>query len=334
MKRHILAGIVLALVFSFTCLMSVGLAESDQRFYKFAAAGVASAWFPLGATLSTLVTDQVEGIVMTTTFGGAVANAKMVDADPRVMGFSFGGKAYDAYHGLKPFKKKRQNLRGLFSVAPWVLQIAVPAASPYRSLKDVIDAVRSGKRLKISPSRIGFGTEVTVRRLFRAYGLSYDEIKKRGSTLYFVDRKEQAQLMQNRQLDVLFTSSPPVHPILLQIEARIPVRCIAIEPEIINYMVSHYAGYVKPVIPAGKLKAQKETVQTIGEIMFAMCHKDVPAEDAYAVTKTFWENVDQFKRVLPSIAPYLDPRNPVKGIAIPLHPGALKYYREKGISIP
>jgi len=323
MRKSTFLSLILLLV-----IMVSNSANADQKFYKFGAADVASAWFPLGSALSTLVTDQVKGVVLTTTFGGAVKNANVVNDNPQNMGFSFGGTTYDAFNGLPPFKSKKQNIRGMFTVGPWVLQIAARADSGNNSIREMIK-----KKLIWSPSEIGFGTEIAARRVFRAYGTDYEKLKKEGSTLLFVGRKEQSHLMQNRQLDCLFTMSPPPHPILIELETFMPIHCLALEPEVLNTLLTKYHGYIDVTIPAGCTKAQKQAVKTIGEVMYAICHKDVPNDVAYAVTKTFWENQKQIEAAFPAIKRYLDPQKPVRGITVPLHPGAVKYYKEKNIKI-
>ena len=103
---------------------------------------------------------------------------------------------------------------------------------------------------------------------------------------------------------------------------------------LLDTMATKY-GMEKWVIPAGAYKGVTKDVTTVGYSGGFYCSKDLPEDLVYRITKALWENVERFVEVAPvSYKGQIKIENALRGTVLPLHPGALKFYREKGLQIP
>ena len=94
---------------------------------------------------------------------------------------------------------------------------------------------------------------------------------------------------------------------------------------------AQYPWYVKYTIPAGTYPNQKEAVQTTAIKMLMFCRGDLSEDTVYQLTKSFWEHIDELGKSQKNLKG-LKPADAVKDIAdVPLHPGAVKYYKEIGV---
>jgi TRAP-type uncharacterized transport system substrate-binding protein len=99
-------------------------------------------------------------------------------------------------------------------------------------------------------------------------------------------------------------------------------------------MIEKYPGIGPAVIEGGIYKNYPETLKTIGFPCVFATRKGLSADIVYRITKVFWENYKQTWKVNPNFEPQIKPENAIAGMALPLHLGAYKYYKEKGYTIP
>jgi TRAP transporter TAXI family solute receptor len=94
-----------------------------------------------------------------------------------------------------------------------------------------------------------------------------------------------------------------------------------------------YSLWTRWVIDAGTYPNQDEPINTIAQPNFLLVHEDIPEDVVYQVTKTIYENLP-FLRNIHKATAVMSLENAIKGLPMPLHPGAIRYYREQGINIP
>ena len=134
--------------------------------------------------------------------------------------------------------------------------------------------------------------------------------------------------MKNRQLDATLISAGLGVAAVRDLSVAVKIVLIAVPPDAVGRIGD--AAYQPAVIPAKTYEGQTTDVQTVAIQNFLVTHEGVPTDTIYKMTKSMWENVDQLYAAH-SAAKAMKKENAAKGMPLPLHPGAEKYYKEAGL---
>jgi TRAP transporter TAXI family solute receptor len=214
------------------------------------------------------------------------------------------------------FAQPLDKLRGVAAIYPNFIQIVATADSGITDLEGL-----KGRALSVGAPKSG--TELNARAIFEAAGMSYDDL---GKTEY-LPFAESVELMKNRQLDATLQSAGLGVASIKDLAASVPISMVAVPPEIVEELG---APYVAATIPAGTYDGQEEDVPTAAVINFLVTHEGVSEETVYQMTKLLFENLPALEAAhVAAQAISLD--DALTGMPIPLHPGAEKFYKEKGL---
>lgn len=251
------------------------------------------------------------------------------DADLAV---GFSTSSYWAYNGLvdyegKPLTSLRALVGGLNR--PHRLGIVCRQDLGITSLKEIKD--KQMKVRLITVQRGGAG-EALARLTLDAYGMSYDDIIKWGGSVNHIDLPVAIQQMQDGQADLMIHNVGYKQPDFTELALRQPVVFLGIEPEIEKFLCENY-GYEPGIkVEKGEFTGVEEDVNTIGYPSTFFASDRMSDELAYTITKAICENKEKLAAAHSSLEVF-DPTQawlPEKNGLIPLHPGAEKYYKEKG----
>jgi hypothetical protein len=318
MKRYLIIAAIVA-----TPLTMNAAPASAETFVRMLSGPAGGSWYPYGAKMMELVGKQIKGVTASSGPGGGVGNAKNVDSKKAELGWTFAQTAYDAYNGRGAFKKKAQNLRFFGNLFPGVMQVAVPANSNIKSYKDF-----ANKRL--SPGKVTFGGNVAFEKLLKLHGITYDAVKKGGGNIHRVSYSDSVALMKDGHIDMFAAMSTAPTSSMIALDFSPGVRFIGLDDNIVDTFVKQNPGFIKFTLAKGTYKNQKEDVKTIAAPTILITHKDVPNEIAYQIAKVIWDNHTELVKVNKFWAS-VKLSDVMAGAAIPSHPGAMKYYREKGV---
>ncbi|MCB1460221.1 MAG: TAXI family TRAP transporter solute-binding subunit, partial [Nitratireductor sp.] len=159
--------------------------------------------------------------------------------------------------------------------------------------------------------------------IFGAMGMSYDDL---GQTEY-LPFGESVELMKNRQLDATLQSAGLGVASIKDLAASIPITMVAVPASVADTLG---APFIARNIPAGTYEGQAEDVPTLAITNILVTHSDVSDEMAYQMTKQLFEHLDEMVATH-AAAKAISLENGPKGIPVPLHPGAERYYKEKGL---
>ena len=162
------------------------------------------------------------------------------------------------------------------------------------------------------------------------YGFNFDTIKKNGGVVHMVSYKESVALMKDGQADVFMAATSVPQASFLELENSPGIRFIGLPAHRLDRIVKNNPGYIKAVIPSSAYKTNAFDIPTLGIVTSAIVHKDLSDDLVYKMSKVFWENHAEFVKVK-SIWKKVLLKDAVNGSAIPIHPGAAKYYKEVGI---
>ena len=153
--------------------------------------------------------------------------------------------------------------------------------------------------------------------------MSYDDLSK----TEYLPFAESVELIKNRQLDATLQSAGLGVASIKDLSTSIDVQMVAVPEDVVNALG---APYIAATIPAGTYGGQDSDVGTVAVVNFLVTHSDVSDELAYQMTKQLFENLPTLEAAHKAAA-QIKLENAVKGMPLPLHPGAERYYKEKGI---
>ena len=300
-------------------LASSALAQK-QQFVNVLTGGQAGVYYPLGVSLAQIYGKAIPNTRSTAQVTKASAeNLNLLQAGRGELGFTLGDALSDAWRGEADagFAKKLDKLRGLSATYNNYIQIVASADSGIKTLADL-----KGKRVSVGAAKSG--TELNARAILKAAGLSYADLGK----VEYLPFGESVELMKNRQLDATLQSAGLGVASIRDLATAVKIVVVPVPADVVAKVGD--AAYQAAVIPANTYTGQTADVPTAAIPNFLVTHAGVSDELAYQMTKAMYENLDTLYAAH-NAAKAIKRENAVKGMPIPLHPGAEKYYREVGV---
>jgi TRAP transporter TAXI family solute receptor len=172
-------------------------------------------------------------------------------------------------------------------------------------------------------ARRGQAPEINARRVFQAAGLSYDTM-----TVQYLPFGESVDLMKSRQLDATLQSAGLGVASIRDLASSMPITIVPVPPKIVAKIGD--PSYLSKPIPAGTYQGQDREVMTVAINNLLMTREGVPADAVYTMTKGMFENIAELTAAH-AAAKGISLERASQGSPVPLHPGAERYYREKGV---
>lgn len=288
-----------------------------------ATGGTAGTYYPLGGAIADVWNTNIPGCnIVAQATGASVENMKLIEKKEAELALIQNDIAEYAATGIEAFEGKPLNSgRGIATLYPEVIQIIVSEDSPVNSIKDI-------KGMRVSVGAPGSGNEANARQILGTLGLTYDDIKP-----FYLSYAESADQFKDGHIDVILLTTGAPNAGIQDVSAVKKIKFISLTEDEIAQIQGKYPFLTPFTMKAGTYSHQDYDVETVAVQAIVITHKDQPDDIIYSLTKTLWENQEYLAQVN-SKAKYMDANDPVKGITIPLHPGAVKYYEEKGIKLP
>jgi TRAP transporter TAXI family solute receptor len=308
--------ILLAAAAALTIVTSARAAD----FINVLTGGTSGVYYPMGVALSQIYGKAIPGAKSSVQATKASAeNLNLLQAGRGELGFSLGDSLSDAWKGDEEagFKTPLKKLRGVAAIYPNYIQIVAAADSGIKTLADL-----KGKRLAVGAPKSG--TELNARAILKGAGLSYKDL----SRVEYLPFGESVELMKNRQLDATLISAGLGVAAVRDLSVAVKIVLLPVSADVVGKIGD--PAYQTAVIPAKTYEGQTSDVQTVAIQNFLVTHEGVPAETVYKMTKSMWENLDQLYAAH-AAAKSMKKEDAVKGMPLPLHPGAEKYYKEASL---
>jgi hypothetical protein len=290
---------------------------------------IGSSWYVQAATIAKILRDKLppKSTIDVLPHGGGIGAAPMIAKGDAEFGLHFNMSSSWAYAGKVAYKEPFQNLRGLVgSVDQFYQAIVVRKGLDITSLKEVKERKIPIRLFTTRPFGAGqFGAGLVLE----AYGMSFDDIKSWGGRVEHTTFTAIIAAFKDRRADIFMHCISKGHPATTEISVSAPVKFLSVEPEIIKEMQGY--GYTAAVLPKGSFKGQDNDAHLPGLSTNVITNTDMADELAYLITKTICENKDALVKGHRAFEPFV-PEDAWKRdlVGLPLHPGAEKYYREKG----
>ncbi|WP_093394569.1 TAXI family TRAP transporter solute-binding subunit [Thermodesulforhabdus norvegica] len=313
---------VFAFLFALAC--SVPVIAGKVTFITIGTGGVTGVYYPAGGAISKMINAKKDVYNIRATVestAGSVFNINAVMAGDLEFGIVQSDRQYQAYHGLAEWEGKPQkDLRAVFALHPEAVTLVAAADAGIKTFADL-----KGKRVNIGNP--GSGQRQNSIDALTINGIDWQkDIIAEG-----LKAAEAPGMLQDGRIDAFFyTVGHPSGAIKEATAGARKVLFIAIPN--VDKLCEKYPYYAPAFIPIKHYPdaLNKEDVPTFGVKATFVTRADMPEDVVYAVTKEIFENLDKFKKLHPALE-VLTKENMLQGLSAPLHPGAIKYYKEAGL---
>jgi TRAP transporter TAXI family solute receptor len=273
-------------------------------------------YYVYGEGLAAILTRALDLPVVRLATEGPTQNIELLEAGEAKLGFVTIGIALQAWNGTGVWagKKPARSMRAIFPMYDTPFQFLVLQESGIRSIAEM-----AGKRVGVGPRG---GTSA-------AYFPEFFNTLKVPVNIVFGEWAELAAQVHQRTLDVLAVGAGVPFPSFVELESKDKVRYIAFAPEQIAILRLAMPELTPSRIPAGTYPSLLRHYQTLGLYNFAVAHAELPDDLVYNVVRAVFENHEEMMETHAAAAATV-PANVDRNSFLPLHPGAIRYYRQIG----
>lgn len=325
MKKYVILG--LALVFGLA-LMTGSFpsgVEAKRVFVTIGTGGITGVYYPTGGAIAKMVNKKRKeyGIRATVeSTGGSVFNVNAVMAGDLEFGVVQSDRQYQAIKGMAEWKDKgpQKDLRAVFSIHPESITLVAADDAGINSIADL-----KGKRVNIGNPGSG-QRQNSIDALTNA-GIDYEK----DLTAEGVKAAEAPGLLQDGRIDAFFyTVGHPSGAIKEACAGKRKVHFVPITG--VDKLIDKFPYYAKAIVPKKMYpgSTNEGDTDTFGVKATFVTSAKVPDNVVYAITKEVFDNFDSFKKLHPAYA-VLTKEGMLEGLSAPIHPGAMKYYKEVGL---
>ncbi|MHB8918527.1 MAG: TAXI family TRAP transporter solute-binding subunit [Desulfocucumaceae bacterium] len=278
-------------------------------------------YYPLGTAMAKTLTDAGIGLnVSAESTGGSIENARLLGQKQTEIAFVESMIADWAYNGKEVYKEKKiDNIRGLISLYPNTIQTVVKAKSGIKKYSDL-----KGKKVAVGIQ--GSSSPLAMLAVLESYGVSMSDIKPQ-----YLAFGPSMELLKDDQVDAVLVDAGAPNSAIIDISTQHQISILSIDAENIKKIKEKYPFFADPVtIPKGTYKGVDQDVVTTGSLVTLCVRADLADDMVYNTIKTMIEKKDDIAKVHEK-GKTIDLKTAVNGISIPMHPGAEKYYKEKGV---
>ncbi len=306
--------------------------EAANYRVNIATATTGGAYYPIGNAMAQIWSKKVDGVKASAqATAGTPQNIELMMNKEVQIAIGQNGICYYAYNGKGTYAGKPnfpyKGMRGMLSLYPNVMHWVVRKGSGIKSIADF-------KGKSIVPGAVASATEINSREMLAAYGLNY--MKDQGEVNVkadFLGYNEAADLLKNNQTEAAHIAGGVPTAVVIDMMSSGVAELMSIEPDKIQAICDKYPWYYPFTIKAGTYPKQDTDIHTVALANILFTDASQPDELIYKLTKSMYDYhndlVSAHKATKDTVL-----ESAVKGMTLPLHPGAVKYFKEVGVEIP
>ena len=304
--------------------MSGALQAQEQKFVTIGTGGVTGVYYAVGGAVCRLLNKdrKSHGIRCSVeSTGGSVYNINTIRAGELDMGVAQSDWQYHSAKGTSAFKDQGafNELRAVFSIHPEPFTVLVRKEAGVKTFADL-----KGKRFNIGNP--GSGTRASMEELLNAMGWKTSDF----SLASELKADEHGAALCDNKIDGFYYGVGHPSAAIQDPTTACGAKLVPVTGPAIDALVKAHPYYAKATIPGGMYAGNPNATETYGVLATVVTSAKVPDATVYALVKAVFDNFDEFKKLHPAFG-HLDPKKMVKdGLSAPLHPGAAKFYKEKG----
>lgn len=284
-----------------------------------ATGGTAGTYYPFGGSIAQIWNTKAQNVNVTAqSTGASIENLRLVNKKEAELAIVQSDMMDYAFNGKESFKEKLANIRGIGILYPEIIQVVVRGDSGINSIADL-------KGKKVGVGAPGSGTEANFRQLIDIYGLDYKVLSPQ-----YLSFSESSDRFKDNQIDAFIVVAGIPNSAIQDIATQHNVKVLTVTDDMVAKLGQKYPFLAPATIPANTYKGQTAEVKTVAVMATLIVNSEVKEDVVYSITKALFDNQADLAKAHAK-GKELSSEQAVKGMSIPLHPGAAKYFKEKGI---
>lgn len=322
MKR--LAALALVGIVAAALTLPGAVAAQQRRLVTIASGWVVGVYYPLAGAMSRIAYNAKDLNIRATveSSGASVANAQLIGTGDADFALLQNDIAYYAYNGttLTAFNGKPvKSMAGIFTIYPELVHVVAAQASGVKSVRDL-----KGKRVVLGPQ--GSGTEQNALQILELHGLKEADVRAER-----IDAAAAADQIKDGRVDAAFFTTGLGSAVIIDTFISGKAVMVSVAPAEGEALKKKYPYYTMEKIPANTYKGQDTEIMTPAVMAMMVAKAELPEDLVYRFTKAIFDDLKQF-HAAHAAAKNLTLQSATAGMPIPLHPGAAKFFKEKGIT--
>jgi len=310
-----LFSVCVAVLFLIGALASVQAADH----LVIATGGTAGTYYPFAGAMSNIWNTKIKDMNVTAqTTGGSVENVRLINKKDVELALAQSDTLDQAWNGLEAFKEPFKGMSAIATMFPEIVQIVVRADSPIKTFPDL-------KGKKVGVGAPGSGTEASYRQTLEAYGMKREDVNSQ-----YLSFAESAEAFKDKHIDAFYVIAGIPVSAIMDVSMQNEIRILPLSADITAKLIQKYPFLAAVKIPANTYRGQTEDVPTVAVNSVLIAGNQLKPEVVYNLTKVLFENQPQLAAAHAK-GKELNLQRAVTGVSIPFHPGAVKYYQEKGL---
>ncbi len=290
--------------------------EEKPKFISILTGGTGGTYYPLGGSFAEIIKDATGIDANAETSGASAENMTTLKNGDAEIAFSQTDIASYAVDGKLMFENNKvENVKAIATLYPETIQIVTTKDSGISTVEDL-------KGKKVSVGAPGSGTAANAEQILEIHGMTFEDIEKQDLSF-----DESTQGIQDGTIDAAFVTAGTPTGAVEGLGATEDVVIVPIEQGKIDELIEKYPFYVKDEIPSGTYGLEA-AVTTVAVQAMLVASSDLSDDVVYDITKAIFENLD---KVTHAKGKLIKVENALNGVGIDVHPGAQKYFDEKGI---
>jgi TRAP transporter TAXI family solute receptor len=290
-----------------------------QSFINILTGGTSGVYYPLGVAIGKIYSDKIPNVkTQVQATKASVENLILLQQGRGELAFTLGDSLKAAWEGDDDagFKSKLDKLRTIGAIYPNYIQIVATSDSGIKTLADL-----KGKSLSVGAPKSG--TELNSRAILSAAGMTYKSIGK----VEYLPFAESVDLMKNRQLNATLQSAGLGVASLKDLSTSTEITVVSVPKAIVDKIGP---PFVPAMIPANTYTGQDKDVPTAAVVNYLVTSAAVSEDLAYQMTRLIFESLPELVDAH-AAGKAIKLETAATGSPVPLHPGAIRYYKEKGV---
>lgn len=291
-----------------------------------ATATTGGAYYPIGNAIANLWNDKVPGVKASAqATNGTPHNIQLMQKGDAEVGFAQSGVVFQAINGAGDYQKtgKQTHFKGMTHLYPNVMHWVVRKDSAIAGLADL-------KGKKLVPGAQNSATELNSREMLEVLGMDYRE--KKDVKADYLDYNQAAEQLKNKQTDAIMIAGGVPTSAVLDVMTAGDGKLLSLPDDYIKQLTAKYPWYFPVTIPAGSYKGQDAEIKTVAVANMLIVNNNVPDDVVYNLVKAMYDNRDTLVASHSAMKAFTlaDGLKGITGV-VELHPGAAKFFKEKGV---
>lgn len=306
--------------------LSLGVSISMAQTYEWTAGQLGGGWYTMAAGLAKIIQKDNPDIKIKVVPGGGTTNPSKVQKGKSQLGLGLDTILFLAANGKDIYRNKHNDISMIgMGLSDIIFHVIAAKDAKYNNLGDLL---KNGKNEKIAVTKPGSSDEKIFSWIMKYYGTSYRDLKKRGFRIVYGNYSENASQYKDGLVDYVIVNLGVPGAAVIDMLISKDGKLLDLPDDLLANLKKEW-GYNKGKLVAKTYKGQnKDVVTGVMSTAFFVSNK-LPEDMVYKMTKAICENESQLENIHSSMKNFSCKKAFVNS-PIPLHPGAKKYYKEKG----